>query len=89
MADNTQDLTDFKHSEHLISHKHIAPRLIDEVSKTEFYIGESDNTRLQDKDNWQIKRIWQVGSVWNIGFPEGNQDYIWNWDDRDTYTYHA
>ena len=89
MADNTQDLTDFKHSEHLNSHKHEAPFLVDEVSKTEFYIGESDNTRLQDKNNWRIKRIWQVGSVWNFGFPDGNQDYLWEWDLRDTYTYHA
>ncbi len=89
MADNTQDLTDFKHSEHLNSHKHEAPFLVDEVSKTEFYIGESDNSRLQDKNNWRIKRIWQVGNVWNFGFPDGNQDYIWNWADRDTYTYQA
>lgn len=89
MAENTQDITNFKQSEHLNSHKHVAPFLVDEVSSTEFYIGESDNTRYQDKDNWQIKRIWKVGNVWNFGFPEGNQDYIWNWELRDTYIYQA
>lgn len=89
MGNNTQDLSDFKHSEHLNSHKYEAPFLVDEVSSTEFYIGESNNTRYQDKNNWRIKRIWQVGNVWNFGFPDGNQDYVWNWDLRDTYTYQA
>lgn len=89
MADNTQDLTDFKHSEHLISHKHEAPLLVHEVSDTEYYIGESDNSRLETRENWRIKRIWRLNGVWNFGFPNGNQDYIWNWYLRDTYTYHA
>ena len=89
MAENTQDITNYKESEHLISHKHEAPFLVDEVSKTEFYIGESDNTRLGDTNNWRIKRIWQVSGVWNFGFPDGIQDYSYNWDLRDTYTYHA
>lgn len=70
-------------------HKLEAPMLVDEVSSTEYYIGESDNTKNIGKDNWRIKRIWKVGSVWNFGFPDGNQDYIFIWDDRDTYTYHA
>lgn len=89
MAENSQDITNYKHSEHLISHKHEAPLLVDEVSDTEYYVGESDNTRLRDKENWRIKRIWKVSGVWNFGFPDGNQDYIWEWDLRDTYTYHA
>jgi len=63
MAENTQDISNYKHSEHLISHKHEAPLLVDEVSKTEYYVGESDNTRLQGENNWRIKRIWQVGNV--------------------------
>lgn len=89
MANNSQDITDFKEKEHLNSHKHEAPLLVDEVSDTEYYVGESDNTRLRDTDNWRIKRIWKVGSVWNFGFPDGIQDFSYNWDLRDTYTYHA
>jgi len=73
----------------VIQHRLEAPLLVDEVSKTEYYIGESDNTRHQGHNNWRIKRIWQVANVWNFGFPDGNQDYVFNWELRDTYTYHA
>jgi len=89
MTQNLQDITNYNDTEHLISHNHEAPLLVDEVSSTEYYIGESDNTRLQKPNNWRIKRIWLVGSVWNFGFPNGNQDYSFSWDLRDTYTYHA
>jgi hypothetical protein len=73
----------------IYQHKLEAPLLVDEVSSTEYYIGESDNTRVRGKGNWRIKRIWKVGNVWNFGFPSGNQDYVFVWDDRDTYTYHS
>jgi hypothetical protein len=76
MAENKQDITNFKESEHLISHKHEAPLLVDEVSSTEYYVGQSKNTPNIYKDNWRIKRIWKVGNVWNFGFPDGNQDFI-------------
>lgn len=88
MGVNTQDITDFN-DDNKLYHKLDAAFLVDEVSSTEFYIGESDNTRYQNKNNWRIKRIWQVGNVWNFGFPDGNQDYVFNWDLRDTYNYHA
>ena len=65
------------------------PMLVDEVSKTEFYIGTSKNTKLTTEANWRIKRIWQVGSVWYFGFPDGDQNFSWVWEDRDTYTYSA
>ena len=64
-----------------------APVLVDEVSSTEYYIGQSKNSKVLDKANWRIKRIWKVGSVWNFGFPDGNQDFKFVWDLRDTYTY--
>jgi len=89
MANNTQDITNFKESEPLISHNIEAPLLVDEISSIEYYIGKSKNTKMQDKSNWQIKRIWKVGNVWNFGFPNGIQEFIFNWDERDTYTYHA
>jgi len=75
--------TDFN----VIQHKLEAPILIDELSSTEYYIGESNNTNKRSGNNWRIKRIWKVGNVWNFGFPDGNQDYVFSWDDRDTYTY--
>lgn len=63
--------------------------LVDEVSSTEYYIGKSDNTNNIFKGNWRIKRIWKVGNVWNFGFPDGNQNFEFVWDLRDTYTYSA
>lgn len=70
-------------------HNFEAPLLIDEVSDTEYYVGESINTNLKSRNNWRIKRIWKIGNVWNFGFPNGNQDYVFDWDKRDTYTYSA
>ncbi len=66
-----------------------APLLVDEINSTEYYVGQSNNTRLIGEGNWRIKRIWKVGNVWNFGFPDGNQDFVFNWDIRDSYTYHA
>lgn len=76
--------TDFNTYQHKIE----APMLIDEVSSTEYYVGESNNTKDINKNNWRIKRIWKVGFVWYMGFPNGNQDYDFVWDDRDTYIYY-
>ena len=61
--------------------------LIDELSDVEFYIGYSRNFNNQSKPNWQIKRIWKVGTVWHFGFPNGNQDFKWIWDERYGYSY--
>jgi hypothetical protein len=77
--------SDFNLQQHNIE----APLLVDEVSSTEFYIGLSKNTKEIGKANWRIKRIWKVGGVWNFGFPNGNQNFEFVWDDRDTYTYSA
>jgi len=62
-------------------------KLIDEVSSTEYYIGESINGNKQSKPTWKIKRIWKVGSVYNFGYPEGQQKYNFVWDDRFSYSY--
>ena len=88
MAHPSSDITDFK-NDNMFSHNIERPMLVDEVSDTEFYIGYSQNTPIKDTNNWRIKRIWQVGSVWNFGFPDGNQNFVFNWDLRDTYTYSA
>jgi len=62
--------------------------LIDEVSTTEFYIGNSNGAKNTSAAIWKIKKIWQDGSVWNIGYPNGDQGFKFIWDDRDgAYTY--
>lgn len=61
--------------------------LIDELSDTEVYIGYSQENSRSDKEQWRIRRIWQVGSVWYFGFPDGEQEFKFVWDDRLTYTY--
>lgn len=73
----------------IIQHDLKPPMLVDEVSSTEYYIGHSKNSKLKNKSNWRIQRIWKVGSVWNFGYPDGNQNFDFMWDLRDTYTYSA
>lgn len=72
-----------------IQHDFETPFLVDEVSSTEFYIGYSKNSSSRSAANWRIKRIVQISSVWNFEFPDGNQNFVFVWDDRDTYDYHA
>jgi len=88
MANNTQDITNYR-TDNMFDHDILPPMLVDEVSDTEYYVGHSQNTPNRGVNNWRIRRIWKVGSVWNFGFPEGNQNFVWNWDLRDTYTYSA
>jgi hypothetical protein len=57
-------------------------RLIDEVSSTEYYIGESINGNNQSNPTWKIKRIWKVSTIYHFGFPDGQQEYKFIWDDR-------
>jgi hypothetical protein len=61
--------------------------LIDELSATEYYIGTSNNFKDLSKPHWRIRRIWKIGSVWHFGYPDGNQDFKYVWDDRLSYTY--
>jgi len=63
-------------------------KLIDEVSSTEYYIGESINGNSQSKPTWKIKRVWKVSTVWHFGFPNGEQGYNFIWDNRFEYSYH-
>lgn len=72
-----------------IQHDFETPFLVDEVSSTEFYIGYSNNSSNRSAAHWRIKRIIQISSVWNFEFPDGNQNFVFVWDDRDTYDYHA
>ena len=62
-------------------------KYIDELSSTEFYIGTSKSSNNASASNWRIKRIWQVGTVWKTGFPNGDQNFSFKWDDRLTYVY--
>ena len=62
--------------------------LIDEQSSEEYYIGVSTNGRDTSKPNWRIKKIWRDGTVWKIQFPDGDQSYLYVWDNRISgYTY--
>jgi len=61
--------------------------LVDEVSSTEIYIGQSINGKDPNDNNWKIKRILQVGSVWTFTFPNGEQKFDFIWGQRFSYTY--
>lgn len=63
--------------------------LIDEYSSEEFFIGISINGRSTSKSIWKIKKIWKDGTIWKVEFPDGDQSFIYVWDNRNdgTYTY--
>jgi hypothetical protein len=77
------------------SHNRDAVMLVDEISATEYYIGTSWNLADQSRPTWRIKKIWKDGSVWRFEFPRhtdplvntGNQDFVWVWNNRLSYTY--
>ena len=61
-------------------------KLVDEISTTEFYIGTSLSSS-KSTPNWSIKKIWKDETVWKFGFPDGNQNFSFIWDNRLTYNY--
>jgi hypothetical protein len=61
--------------------------LVDEISATEFYIGISKNRSSMNTPHWRIKKIWKDGSVWHFGFPDGDQNFDFIWNDRLLYIY--
>lgn len=61
--------------------------LVDEYSNFEYYIGTSKSFKDQSKPNWKIKKIWKTDSVWYSGYPNGNQDFSFVWNDRYGYAY--
>lgn len=63
------------------------PILVDEISSTEYYIGTSRNFSSEIYPSWKIKKIWKIGSVWHFGYPNGNQNYVFKWADRFSYSY--
>ena len=63
------------------------PLLIDEVSSTEYYIGTSRNGSNENSPFWRIQKIWKVGNIWRFGYPNGNQDFKFEWSQRYSYTY--
>ena len=71
-----------------VQHHNIDPYvLVDEMSNTEIYIGTSRTFNDRSGNIWRIKRYWKIGNVWFSGFPNGNQDFMYKWDDRLSYSY--
>lgn len=58
----------------------------DAVTDDEIYIGSSAQA-ITTVDFWRIKKFWTVGSLTKMGFPNGNQNFKFVWDDRASYTY--
>jgi len=50
MAHPSSDITDFR-NDNVFAHDIERPMLVDEISDTEFYIGYSQNTKQQDRNN--------------------------------------
>ena len=61
--------------------------VIDQMSDTEIYVGTSIQFKDMSKPMWRIKRSWKTGNIWNFGYPNGDQDFKFIWDNRLSYTY--
>ena len=88
MGVNTQDLSDFK-NDNVFDHNIESSMFVEEVSSTEIYVGYSKNSSVRSAPHWRIKRILFLSNVWNFQFPNGNQNFEFIWDDRDTYDYQS
>jgi hypothetical protein len=61
--------------------------LIDQVSPVEFIIGTSRSFSDTTLPNWRIKQIILNATVWVTGYPNGDQNFKFIWEDRAGYTY--
>jgi len=81
-------MTDFNTDMNVQSEQRDAITLIDEVSSTEIYVGISNNGSNIFEPFWRIKKIIKNGNVWSITlFPNGDQRFIYIWNNRASYTY--
>jgi hypothetical protein len=88
MSKNTQDISDVGSFAQRPGYDRTHNMLVDERSSTEYFIGNSKNGVNTSKPIWRIKKIWKIGSVWHFGFPNGNEDFTFVWDNRSSsYTY--
>lgn len=87
MSNNTQDISDVGQYMQSPGFDRTHYMLIDEVTTTLYYIGWSKNGTDASKHNWRIKKIWKIGTVWHFGFPNGDEDFNYVWNNRAGYSY--
>jgi len=61
--------------------------LISGLTGTTRYTGISINNGDATKPTWRIKKEWQIGNAQYMGFPNGDQSYIFIWNNKGTYNY--
>lgn len=87
MAKNTQDISDVGSFIQRPGYDRTHNMLVDEVTTKLYYVGNSKNGTITSRPIWRIKKIWKVGSVWHFGFPSGDEDFAYVWDNRGSYSY--
>lgn len=60
---------------------------IDEASANVTYLGYAQSGTADSESSWKIKKIETSGTVTSITYPDGSQNFDYEWDDRATYTY--
>jgi hypothetical protein len=66
---------------------YIEPYVYVDSSGTTTYTGTSQSFSDIGAPIWKIKKEWKVGNVTYMGFPNGNQDFVFIWNNRSGYTY--
>jgi hypothetical protein len=61
--------------------------LIDEVDSNTIYVGIASRATITSASSWQIIKILTTGTVTSVLYPNGNDGFLYIWDNRTTYTY--
>ena len=70
-----------------IQKTNIEPYVLTDTSGTTVYTAVSKSFNIKGSAIWKIKKEWQVGNIKYFGYPNGEQDFKFIWDNRETYTY--
>lgn len=61
--------------------------IVDETDPNNVYIGIAKPGTALGDSNWQIKKITKSGSITTIGFAGSSNQFVFEWDERASYTY--
>jgi len=65
----------------------VEPYVFVDTSGTTTYTGISSGFNSGGSSIWKIKKEWKIGNVVYMGYPNGNQNFSFIWNNRTGYNY--